>query len=235
MIRNRQFVWGLCAGAVVAVLGLRLLAPVPPTGGAPAAEALGDWLSVNLGHAAWLFALIFGLYLHHLLQLKQRLDANPGVDGPDVDSIVELDQLSDVWTHLFIGVGVIWTAIGMRAALQAALGDPDGTLTDTAGSVLQKLVDGGILLALTTTIVGGIGGYLMRLGKTLFVGARLHASYQATEHRELHRLLNAVERIETRLTVAGSAPANRLTPERPSRQSTERPAEHPPFASAEIR
>lgn len=235
MISNRPFIGGLCAGAVIAVLGLRLLAPAPLAGAAPAAEALSSWLSVNLGHAAWLFGLIFALYLHHLLRLRQRLEGDPDVHGPDMDSIVELDQLSDVWTHLFIGVGVIWTAIGMRAALQAALGDPDGTLTDTAGSVLQKLVDGGILLALTTTIVGGIGGYLMRLGKTLFVGARLHASYQAAERQELRRLLSAVERIEAGLAAADPAPASRLAPEPPLRQSSEHFPERPSIASAEAR
>jgi hypothetical protein len=223
MVRNRQFVWGLCAGALIALLGLRLLAPEPLSGATPAAEALGFWLAINLGHAAWLFALIFALYLHHLRQLRQRLAADPDRDAPDMNAVVELDQLSDVWIHLFIGVGVIWTAIGMRAALQAALGDPDGTFTDTAGSVLQKLVDGGILLALTTTIVGGIGGYLMRLGKTLFVGADLHASYQAAEHQDLRLLLTAVERVEARLKATDSV------------EATRQPPEHPAFASVEAR
>ena len=84
----------------------------------------------------------------------------------------------------------------MRSALQAALGDPGEALADTAGSVLQKLVDGGILLALTTTIVGGVGSYLMRLGKTMAVGARLNAFYDANNRRELNELVLVTRRLE---------------------------------------
>jgi hypothetical protein len=113
--------------------------------------------------------------------------------------IVELDQLLDVWIHLFVGIGVIWTAVGMRSALQAALGDPGEALVDTAGSVLQKLVDGGILLALTTTIVGGVGGYLMRLGKTMTVGARLNGFYDANNRREINELIEVTRRLDRRL------------------------------------
>ena len=117
--------------------------------------------------------------------------------------VVEVDQLSDVWIHLFVGIGVIWTAVGMRSALQTALGDPGSALTDTAGNVLRKLVDGGILLALTTTIVGGVGSYLMRLGKTVLVGAPLQDFYEDSNHRELRELVTTAERIEARLDGIG--------------------------------
>jgi hypothetical protein len=110
--------------------------------------------------------------------------------------VVELDQLTDVWIHSFIGIGVIWTAVGMRGALQLALADPDHALADSAGSVLKKLVDGGILLALTTTIVGAVGGYLLRLGKTLYAGAALHEFYERLQRRDNLELLAAVRRIE---------------------------------------
>ena len=36
--------------------------------------------------------------------------------------MVQLDHLTDIWTTLFFGTGVIWTAIGMRSALIFALG-----------------------------------------------------------------------------------------------------------------
>ena len=107
--------------------------------------------------------------------------------------------------------GVIWTAVGMRSALQSALGDPDGALTDTASNVLRKLVDGGILLALTTTIVGGVGGYLMRLGKTVLVGAGLQDFYEETNRREMRELITATERIEAHLDGFGD-PSWRSTP-----------------------
>ena len=83
--------------------------------------------------------------------------------------------------------------------IQAALGDPSEALVDNAGSVLQKLVDGGILLALTTTIVGGVGSYLMRLGKAMAVGARLNAFYEAHNRRDMGELIEVTRRLESTL------------------------------------
>jgi hypothetical protein len=66
-------------------------------------------------------------------------------------------------------------------------------------AVLQRLVDGGILLALSTTIVGGIGGYLMRTLKSLLLGARLNALYLRESHRPIADSLATLRRIEARL------------------------------------
>jgi hypothetical protein len=136
----------------------------------------------------------------NLTRLNRLLDdaTHPDV-GPGFTEVLELDQLLDVWIHLFVGIGVIWTAVGMRSALQAALGDPGEALVDNAGSVLQKLVDGGILLALTTTIVGGVGSYLMRLGKAMAVGARLNAFYEAHNRRDMGELIEVTRRLESTL------------------------------------
>ena len=51
----------------------------------------------------------------------------------------------------------------------------------------------GILLALSTTIVGAVGGYLMRLGKTIYLGGLLSVFYEQHERRDLS---TAVERLE---------------------------------------
>jgi ribosomal protein L29 len=215
-LRRNPFVLGLVAGALLSLLAALLIQPPasdptpaglsapsssPETGaGSNPGRALETWVRHNLGHAGWLFAAVLGLYLHNLASLRAQLSHEAAMD-----QVVELDQLSDVWIHLFIGIGVIWTAIGMRAALQAALANPHEALGDSAGSVLQKLVDGGILLALTTTIVGGIGGYLMRLAKTLTVGRQLHARYRAAENQEVRELRQSVARIETLLAASPSA------------------------------
>lgn len=189
-----EFVSGAASGVVLAVAALGLAgsgffrdADVAP---------VGLWLQLNLGHSAWLFALVLMLYTANLRRLSRLL-----AGGPDLKLVVKLDQLSDVWINLFVGIGVIWTAVGMRSALQAALGDPAGALTDSAGSVLHKLVDGGILLALTTTIVGGVGGYLMRLVKTMVVGARLQAFYAGVSRADIRELVGLGERIEARLAL----------------------------------
>ena len=62
------------------------------------------------------------------------------------------------------------------------------------------------LLALTTTIVGAMGGYLMRLGKTMSVGAQLHTFYDRVQRIDLQALLETTQRIEAQL--AGATPSN---------------------------
>ncbi len=93
-----------------------------------------------------------------------------------INQIVQLDHLTDIWTTLFFGTGVIWTAIGMRSALIFALGDRDAALQQGAFAMLERMIDGGILLALSTTIFGGVGGYVMRVYKTISLGTQLAAA-----------------------------------------------------------
>jgi hypothetical protein len=186
------FLPGVGVGALVALFAMIVVDP--SAAGAGEGEQLAAWIVLNLGHSSWLFAALLVLFVVHLLRLRQLLDSDP-----DQSAVVELDQLTDVWIHSFIGIGVIWTAVGMRGALQLALADPDHALADSAGSVLKKLVDGGILLALTTTIVGAVGGYLLRLGKTLYAGAALHEFYEGLQRRDTLELLATVRRIERSL------------------------------------
>lgn len=193
------FLPGAAAGALLAFVAVLLTGP---DSGAAAPE-LSAWVNRNLGHSSWLFAGVLLLFLLHAQRLRSLLDGDA-----DKRAVVELDQLTDVWIHLFIGIGVIWTAVGMRAALQLTLADPQHTLSDSAGTVLQKLVDGGILLALSTTIVGAVGGYLMRLGKTLYVGAELHEFYQEQRQGEVRAMLGSLQRIEQML-VWDQLPAGR--------------------------
>ena len=189
---------GIALGLLMLGFGTRMNALFPD---ALLADSAGAWLSANLGNAVWLFLLVLGAYAVHLGRLRDLLGATPSIR-----QVVQLDQLIDVWAHLFVGIGVIWTAIGMRSALQAALSNPDEALNDTAGDVLQRLVDGGILLALSTTIVGGIGGYLMRLGKTLYLGAALQAFYEDVNHADLRALVATVNRLEAQISTPPSQP-----------------------------
>lgn len=200
-MRSYGFVPGAVLGAALTIAALTLHDnPLPGLSAALSEQAsVWHWVDINLGFSVWLFAIVLALYGLNLSRLHSVLEHRPVPQ-----EAVELDQLSDVWIHLFVGIGVIWTAVGMRSALQAALADPADALTDTAGNVLRDLVDGGILLALTTTIVGAIGGYLMRLGKTLLVGAALQRYYDAQHTQHMQVLIKAAERIESRL------PANRV-------------------------
>ncbi len=193
------FGWGAGIGVMLALLALLIAEPASESAAVTSGESLGSWLNANLGHSIWLFAIVFTLYVFNLRRLNKLINTDS-----QLRDVVELDQLLDVWIHLFVGIGVIWTAVGMRSALQSALGDPGGALTDSASNVLRKLVDGGILLALTTTIVGGVGGYLMRLGKTVLVGAGLQDFYEEMNRREMRQLISTAERIEARLDGIGS-------------------------------
>ncbi|MBT4161526.1 MAG: hypothetical protein HOE54_09485 [Gammaproteobacteria bacterium] len=148
------------------------------------------WTMTNLGQSVWFFLGCLGLYLITLGRLRYRLE-----ERPSYQTIVQLDQLSDVWIHVFVGIGVVWTAIGMRSALVSTLSVPE-SLASYAGQVLTRLVDGGILLALSTTIVGAIGGYLMRLFKTLSLGALLTEYYHCQERDGFETALDHLKNIE---------------------------------------
>jgi len=187
-----RFGWGFAIGATLALLAL-LSTAVEPT--EPASSLFAQWLSANLGHSVWLFTLVAVFFAVKLRRLMAILSSAPTTLA-NHQEVIALDQMLDIWTQVFVGIGVVWTAVGMRAALQSALGDPAATLAQGADDVLRRLVDGGILLALTTTIVGAVGGYMMRLIKTVLVGVELQSYFEALERQEVKALLETATRIE---------------------------------------
>ncbi len=119
--------------------------------------------------------------------------------------MAQAEHLSDIWISLFFGVGVIWTAVGMRGALLYALGDPGETLADGAFAVLQRMVDGGILTALSTTIFGGAVGYGLRVVKMLVAGADLKRYYERARREPDVAMRASLDAIERRVADLGSA------------------------------
>lgn len=162
----RKSLMGFMAGSAVALiisfLQLDLNALLP---------ALLNWAWLNLGWSLVIFGILGLLYIRSMNRLSRQLDA-----GEPALRIAHTEQVLDTWIGLFIGAGVVWTAIGMRAALIHALGNTDTVVETGAYGVLKRMVDGGILLALSTTILGAVGGYLMRLVKTIRLGSRLASS-----------------------------------------------------------
>ncbi len=159
---------------------------------------LGDWLHwtyTNLGSSIPVFAILLLAFLFSMRRLRSYLE-----DDRPINEVVQLDHLTDIWTTLFFGTGVIWTAIGMRSALLYALGDPDTTIQQGAFAVLERMVDGGILLALSTTIFGGIGGYLMRVFKSISLGASLQHHYDRAARVDTSIMRESLQRIEQHLT-----------------------------------
>ncbi len=104
----------------------------------------------------------------------------------------------------------------MRSALIFALGDRDAALAQGAFAMLERMIDGGILLALSTTIFGGIGGYVMGVVKTVVVGAPLKRYYDNASQEagiEVQNTLGAIEQHLATLTqLAQPEPSNEPAP-----------------------
>lgn len=194
----RPFASGLSMGVIATSLLMLLVAiaadqatSIP--GGQHAGEAVvafAAWSWRNLGFSLPCFLALLVLYARSLESLRSALASS---QPPEV--VRQAEHLTDVWTSLFFGVGVIWTAVGMRGALVEALSDSGAGGVE----VLARMVDGGILLALSTTIFGGVGGYLMRAWKALTVGADLARYDQRERGRDLAALRASLSAIERRL------------------------------------
>ncbi len=182
---------GLLAGFATTLAGLVLLMAVTGSAGGLFSQAL-EWTGRNLGLAAAAFAAVAVAWLRGLFRLRDAL-----ADGGPPETVMHLDLLTDVWVGLFFGVGVIWTAIGMREALLQAIGPGAGGADGAA--MLARLVDGGILLSLSTTIVGGIGGYVMRVVRALWLGPGLRRYYRAETARDVAAVRASLSGIERRL------------------------------------
>lgn len=153
-----------------------------------------EWAYNNLGLSIPVFAAVLIAYFVSLARLRSYLTS----DRP-INEIVQLDHLTDIWTTLFFGTGVIWTAIGMRSALIFALGNSDTAIQLGAFAMLERMVDGGILLALSTTIFGGIGGYLMRIFKAMTLGTLLQQQYDLAARVDTSSMRESLQRIEQHL------------------------------------
>ena len=164
----------------------------------PTVQRMLAWTYENLRLSVIPFGATLLLYIFSLLRLK-RLLRDP---HSAVEKIAQTDHLVDIWINLFFGIGVIWTAIGMRGALLDGLGDLNAQSAAKLGafSILQRLVDGGILLALSTTIFGAVGGYLLRLVKSLAVGRQVQAYYNRLAEQQADTVQSTLQSIDAHLS-----------------------------------
>lgn len=196
------FIKGLAAGAAGTLVGASAMLYLLGRAGIvyfpdTAISNPGEWLQwayTNLGSSIPVFAVLLLAYFATLGRLRNALETRRAIN-----EIVQLDHLTDIWTTLFFGAGVIWTAIGMRSALIFALGDRDMALQQGAFAMLERLVDGGILLALSTTIFGGVGGYIMRVYKTVTLGSKLQQRYDTAARADTSEMRASLLRIEQQL------------------------------------
>ena len=131
------------------------------------AQGLTNWLALNLGYSAPLFCVALLFVVHSMACLLEEL----GKDKCCSSRTFHLEHRVDIGISLLFGIGVLFTAIGIRDALTAAI-DGEAAATN-GGEVLALLVNGGILSAMTTTVVGGALGYSLRVIKVLATGEKL--------------------------------------------------------------
>lgn len=194
----------LLGGIAVGILSIGLLylsqrAGWLPGNGSPLQQVL-VWCHENLKGSIGPFVLVLVVFLVLVDRLSYQLKS-----CSPLEQISQTDYLADLCTSLFFGIGVIWTAIGMRSALLAGLGNLDDSAAAAevgAFQILKNLVDGGILLALSTTIVGGVGGYLMRIFKSMRTGAALRQRYVSESHASEQAVLKRLDTLnETMLAM----------------------------------
>jgi len=132
-----------------------------------ASDSVIAWIQINLGLSAVVFLLVLLFIGHTLNALISALSECE----QDPTRIFYLENQYDIGASLLFGTGVLFTAVGIRDALTEAI--LPGQAATSPTDVLGALVSGGILSALTTTIVGGALGYGARLLKNVVVGAEL--------------------------------------------------------------
>jgi len=212
----RMFLQGLAAGILGSLAGCLVLIYTLTRLGLmsfsesrlPDLQQWLEWAYVNLGTSIPVFAILAIAYFVTLRQLAALLEQDAETHTANTNRVVQLDHLTDIWTALFFGTGVIWTAIGMRGALIFALGDPESTLQGGAFAILDRMVNGGILLALSTTIFGGVGGYLMRVYKALTLGTKLQRHYDRAARIDTSEMRESLHRIERHLHGREPLPAD---------------------------
>jgi hypothetical protein len=211
MMQRKDFLQGMVAGltgtliggaALVYALARANLLELSDTAVSNPSEWL-EWAYNNLGSSIPVFAVLIIAFFVTLGRLRKYLDE----DRP-VNEIVQFDHLTDIWTTLFFGTGVIWTAIGMRSALIFALGDRELAMSQGAFAMLERMIDGGILLALSTTIFGGIGGYFMRVYKTVLLGSDLQRRYDLAARADTSEMRESLSRIEQNLRSNAEQPGD---------------------------
>ena len=197
--RSSGFLPALVLGLVVG-LGVAQAFEWPGEFSTGKVQALVELSLLNLGGSVWPFTSVIVFYVYHFTQLARELSG----ELPAMDRIVRRDQYLDLSSSLFLGIGVIWTAIGMRGALMYGLSNPAAGAAEGGFAVLQRMVDGGILLALSTTVVGGAGGYMMRALKALILGPALNRLYVAHGSQPMNDGLATLRRIERLLSNQGA-------------------------------
>jgi len=157
-----------------------------------------------LGYSILFFIPVLLGYVFFFVLLRTGLSRYE-TDQGQMEEVRFYNSGMEIFITLFFAIGVLFTAWGLQNALVSALGGVSKVEAGRIGAwgILKRLVDNGILIALWTTIVGGAGGYAMRLVKFMFLGRKLNRFSSFNQEREktfffetLATIQAHVERIE---------------------------------------
>ena len=126
---------------------------------------------VDLGSSVYFFGANFLLFIICCLKLFYEIK----LEEPSYSAVQFWDERVDSTLVLFSAIGVIYTAVGLMRAFQLGLGNIDQEMAMAIGpwGLLQKLVSGGLIMALLTTIVGGTLHNVFKLIKEFTIGKQL--------------------------------------------------------------
>ena len=160
---NRAYVCGaFVAGLFSVLLADAWVGDIPKS-----AQGVSSWLALNLGYSGPLFCVALLFVIYSMACLQEEL----GKENCSSSRTFHLEHRVDIGISLLFGIGVLFTAIGIRDALTTAINGE--AAAKNGGEVLALLVNGGILSAMTTTVVGGALGYSLRVIKVLATGEKL--------------------------------------------------------------
>lgn len=181
MQSKRQFFGGILLGLLMAVLGWQLFTSSESAWIAAQTETAIHFAWYNLGSSLIFFCLNLLFYSRLYQRLNQQINNKETPSYQLMHSYTMLDYCCQA----SIIIGIIYTAIGMREALLYALGDSG---TQQGADLLKRMVDGGILIALSSTIVGYICGQLMKIikkiGLELRLNQRLYQEHQLIQQQQ---------------------------------------------------
>lgn len=152
-----------------------------------------------LGYSMLFFIPALLGYCFFFAQLKSSLERCPE-NLNEIEDLRFYNKGIELFITLFFAIGVLFTAWGMQNALTSALGNVSRTEAGEIGAwgILRRMVDNGILVALWSTIVGGAGGYLMRLIKYLALGRKLNHVLSQGQEDEKNAFLGILDAIRIR-------------------------------------
>lgn len=166
------------------------------------AHGVTNWLALNLGYSAPLFCVALLFVIHSMACLLEEL----GKDKCCSSRTFHLEHRVDIGISLLFGIGVLFTAIGIRDALTTAI-DGEAAATN-GGEALALLVNGGILSAMTTTVVGGALGYSLRVIKVLVTGEKLEKVHTRMMGEGLQKQEALLQHISNQLKTIGEPRAH---------------------------